>query len=275
MSEFDRAQGYFGKGRGIEWVLDELDKRNGPVAETFSPQYSPAEALYDRIITALGEGVGYFRDDEQYEDFSTISWAFPIIAIHYFSRTQQSAVRSMYREDKDIYFSPGAAYMELTPRQSGILSRIAAKAGVEHDPEQTRIGFGVLDNVVTEHDIRHSPDFLDPQVETILQDARQSGDVIGYLQSNIEDLNLRQQVLLLLKLSNDEYEEFIIGLEIEDDAFIRTLLQVPGLAEEVTLDEMFPDPSRHIYVLEAELRRQHLREFGEYLALWDEYLDKE
>lgn len=274
-TETSKPQEWFGKEMDIEDVLNEMDRRGGTVKEKYSPWSSPAEALYDRILVGLSEGVGHFKDDQQHDDFSAISWAFSVIAIDHFSKAQQGTVVERYQREKEIFFPDSLGYMKLTPHQAAILSRIVAKVDIDFDPQQTKIDFGVLEKIVTPRTIQNDYEYSDSAVEETLSTARQSEDGMGNLLSNIEDLDLRQQVILLLKLSKDEFNEFRRRLGDENETFARLVIQVPGFADDDSLRDTFGHRLTPTYLLEAERRRHQFMFDGFYPEIWDVGLENE
>lgn len=132
-------------GKDIEYVLDMYDKTSRSVLVNFAPWSGPQEALYDRILMGLSEGVGYFANEEQHQMFVQISWAFPIVAYYHFSANHRVAVVSRYFRAKADYFGSEATEMTLLSNEAAVLARVCAKADIQFNPEITELSFHQLE----------------------------------------------------------------------------------------------------------------------------------
>ncbi len=251
----------------VESRLQAMDRIAGTEMERATQETTASDIVYDRIATIVSEE-SFEWDEESRDSLEKIRFAFASVALPHFRKYRRSVVKE-YKTYRTEGWLVGDEII-LNPSETRELQAISRRGGIKTELMEA-ISLAPLDEAVAAIPQRII-ELEDPIVNSVL--GAETDDMIGHILSKINSLNYRQQVQLLLKLTDEEFELFrqrrregFLGvLEYLDEN--PNIIQDP--LERVRARTHLSGVTTPRYEVAAEMRRRHIALSGTYEEFWDE-----
>lgn len=262
-----RFEGYCERARNLEDIgsrLETIALYEGEESNLSNSNNSPEGILLDRLISILVEEAPEW-DPKQKKNLQRLIAAYSTLAF-----------RNLRPDEMLDFFEALAPQfsgnpIQLQPYEANILSRIASRVNIDYQSQQTRfpIPFQVPDITIP-----RLTEIEDLDVTNLLENSpSETGKKAEYLVGVIERLENKQRVMLLLKLTDEEFEAFQSAQRQHNQQIASEISEFPQ-ALNVSDEEVIKTINAYrsltpVYTVQAEIRRRN----PEYPEVWDEEFD--